>query len=320
MALIGSRLVRYPFSVQRRTEVGASDMRVLHLAGSASRVGPRASLVHGGTGPAFEEEESDGEEGGLMNERMRERRDQCAGRCDLEKDMDPLARGCAGDEHDNNEDGAKEGRRSGSADVDMGVGAGNEHGTTQNVGEDGERPSSPDVDMGAGPGSEHGTTQNVGEDAERPSSPDVDMGAGPGSEHGTTQNVGEDGERPSSADVDMGAGPGKDDDNNQDGGSPKSNHRKKLPTVARIQSAEKRQNPTREAKSKRKHEPPPPPPRPRPKPIRRLKPKQQAQSINLAQRNYFEEIELGGVSRMVDMIDLTQDIVSDLSLYTHIMC
>ena len=292
MALIGSRLVRYPFSVQRRTEVGASDMRVLHLAGSASRVGPRASLVHGGTGPAFEEEESDGEEGGLMNERMRERRDQCAGRCDLEKDMDPLARGCAGDEHDNNEDGAKEGRRSGSADVDMGVGAGNEHGTTQNVGEDGERPSSPDVDMGAGPGSEHGTTQNVGED----------------------------GERPSSADVDMGAGPGKDDDNNQDGGSPKSNHRKKLPTVARIQSAEKRQNPTREAKSKRKHEPPPPPPRPRPKPIRRLKPKQQAQSINLAQRNYFEEIELGGVSRMVDMIDLTQDIVSDLSLYTHIMC
>jgi hypothetical protein len=80
-------------------------------------------------------------------------------------------------------------------------------------------------------------------------------------------------------------------------------------------SGEKRKNPTREAKRKQMDELPPPPPktkprpRPRPKPEPKIHPR--AQSVNdVVERNYFEEIEFGGMSRLVDIIDLTQDMVS----------
>jgi hypothetical protein len=80
-------------------------------------------------------------------------------------------------------------------------------------------------------------------------------------------------------------------------------------------AGEKRKNPTREAKRKQTDELPPPPPktkprpRPRPKPEPKIHPR--AQSVNdVVERNYFEEIEFGGMSRLVDIIDLTQDMVS----------
>jgi hypothetical protein len=53
-------------------------------------------------------------------------------------------------------------------------------------------------------------------------------------------------------------------------------------------------------------------PRAKPKPVK--KPTIQPNSGSL-ERNYFEEIEIGGTSRLVDMIDLTQDMVGRLS--TH---
>jgi hypothetical protein len=56
-------------------------------------------------------------------------------------------------------------------------------------------------------------------------------------------------------------------------------------------------------------------PRPKPKPKPEPEPKIQsrAQSADdVVERNYFEEIEFGGMSRLVDIIDLTQDMVSHL--------
>jgi hypothetical protein len=91
-------------------------------------------------------------------------------------------------------------------------------------------------------------------------------------------------------------------------------------------AGEKRKNPTREAKTKKMDELPLPPPktklksrsrsRSRPKPKPKPKPgskiQLRAQSVDAVERNYFEEIEFGGVSRLVDIIDLTQDMVSHL--------
>ena len=58
--------------------------------------------------------------------------------------------------------------------------------------------------------------------------------------------------------------------------------------------------------------------KPKPKPKRKLKSEPElkprlkpvAESVQLIERNYFEEIEFGDTSRLVDMIDLTQDMVS----------
>jgi hypothetical protein len=89
-------------------------------------------------------------------------------------------------------------------------------------------------------------------------------------------------------------------------------------------------------RSDRKRKTPPPPEREggnrgKPKPASRKKAKSKEQSLKPAlkpepgrksrdadgiERNYFEEIEIGGASRLVDMIDLTQDMVSHLSIHT----
>ena len=92
-------------------------------------------------------------------------------------------------------------------------------------------------------------------------------------------------------------------------------------------------------RSDRKRKTPPPPEREgknrgKPKPASRNKAKSKEQPSKLAlkpepgrksnphrdaggiERNYFEEIEIGATSRLVDMIDLTQDMVSHLSIHT----
>lgn len=134
---------------------------------------------------------------------------------------------------------------------------------------------------------------------------DVDMDAG--NEHGGSQDVLKEGEQPGSVDADVGGGAGSELDSSQDEGTPESSSTKKSDHKS-IHSGKKRKNPTREAKTKTKRSPPLPPPRPEPR--RRLKPKSLAPPIDLVERNYFEEIEFGGVSRIVDMIDLMQDVVS----------
>jgi hypothetical protein len=73
----------------------------------------------------------------------------------------------------------------------------------------------------------------------------------------------------------------------------------------------------RKAKLRKKDTTTPPQPTSRPRPRPRRKPKlalgrklhPQPEPLNFIERNYFEEIELGGISRLVDMVDLTQDMV-----------
>jgi hypothetical protein len=92
---------------------------------------------------------------------------------------------------------------------------------------------------------------------------------------------------------------------------------------------EPRKNPDRMAKARKEEEPLPlqpgpkrkqkskPAPKPEkwPAPRPRPKPQPQAESVKLVERNYFEEIEYRGVSRIVDMIDLTQEMVSRLLIH-----
>jgi hypothetical protein len=150
---------------------------------------------------------------------------------------------------------------------------------------------------------------------------DVDMEASPGNEHDDRQAAGE-GEQSDSMDVDVGVtAEDEPDDNRQDEGTESSSSsRKKSPSPAEhetVHSGEKRKNPTRAAKSKAKPAPSPPParrkPKPKPKPAPASKPKSRAQS-NDHVRSYFEEIEFGGISGIVEMMDLTQDIVSHSSV------
>ena len=150
---------------------------------------------------------------------------------------------------------------------------------------------------------------------------DVDMEASPGNAHDDRQAAGE-GEQSDSTDVDVGVtAEDEPDDNRQDeGAASSSSSRKKSPSPAEhetIHSGEKRKNPTRAAKTKAKPASSPPParrkPKPKPKPAPALKPKSWAQS-NDHVCSYFEEIKFGGISRIVEMMDLTQDIISHLSV------
>jgi hypothetical protein len=92
----------------------------------------------------------------------------------------------------------------------------------------------------------------------------------------------------------------------------------------------KRKNPARDAKGRKRGSPSPPNPRPKPRPQFKLKrklkrksepgpraklqsPAASGASANAIARNYFEEIEFGGESRLVDMIDLTHDMVGCFS-------
>ena len=60
--------------------------------------------------------------------------------------------------------------------------------------------------------------------------------------------------------------------------------------------------------------PPKPLSKPRPWPEPKSEPgakaKTRAQSPDIVARNYFEEIEFGGISKLVDIIDLTEETVS----------
>jgi outer membrane biosynthesis protein TonB len=137
------------------------------------------------------------------------------------------------------------------------------------------------------------------------------------------------GEQSGAADVDMGVGGMNEHDKAPTEATPESSP-SKMPSPSNDSlsneknspiAGEKRKNPTREAKAKKTNELPPPPPktklksRPKPKPKPKPEPKIQPRVHPLGdavERNYFEEIEFGGMSRLVDIIDLTQDMVSHL--------
>lgn len=143
---------------------------------------------------------------------------------------------------------------------------------------------------------------------------DVDMGASGGNEHDDSQDAADEGEQSDSMDVDVGVAAEDEHENSPDEATESSPSGKtKLLSLAQqksIRSGEKRKNPTRAAKTKAKQEPPLPSGRrkPKPRPTPNRAPKSRAQS-NLV-RNYFEEIERGAISEIVEMIDLTHDIVS----------
>lgn len=164
-----------------------------------------------------------------------------------------------------------------------------------------------------------------GED-ENPSPMDVDADAADVANRGE-QSVGVD------SDVGMTVGSMHEHDEAPNDATPESSP-SKIPSPSDSLSheknspiaGEKRKNPTREAKTKKMNELPLPPPktklksrsrsRSRPKPKPKPKPgskiQSPVQSVDAVERNYFEEIEFGGVSRLVDIIDLTQDMVSHL--------
>ena len=160
-----------------------------------------------------------------------------------------------------------------------------------------------------------------GED-ENPSPMDVDADAADVANRGE-QSVGVD------SDVGMTVGSMHEHDEAPNDATPESSP-SKIPSPSDSLSheknspiaGEKRKNPTREAKTKKMNELPLPPPktklksrsrsRSRPKPKPGSKIQSPVQSVDAVERNYFEEIEFGGVSRLVDIIDLTQDMVSHL--------
>src|SRR3984885_5695268 len=96
--------------------------------------------------------------------------------------------------------------------------------------------------------------------------------------------------------------------------SPPSDEKKKSAVAG-----DKRKNLPRKAKEKQKEDLSPPAPKPqskpRPQPRPQPKPKPQpavqmkgrAQSADIVARTYFEEIELGGLNTLLEVIDLTQD-------------
>src|ERR1700733_12405665 len=96
--------------------------------------------------------------------------------------------------------------------------------------------------------------------------------------------------------------------------SPPSDEKKKSAVAG-----DKRKNLPRKAKEKQKEDLSPPAPKPqskpRPQPRPQPKPKPQpavkmkgrAQSADIMARTYFEEIELGGLNTLLEVIDLTQD-------------
>jgi hypothetical protein len=181
-----------------------------------------------------------------------------------------------------------------------------------------------DIDMdivgevdGAGVAQQVEPSGRAGKGDENPSAMDVDA-----DKVGVTKR----GEQSGAADVDMGVGSMNEHDKAPSEATPESSpsrtpspsHEKDSPIAG-----EKRKNPTREAKTKKTDELPLPPPKtklkPRPKPKPKPKPEPEpkiqsrAQSADdVVERNYFEEIEFGGMSRLVDIIDLTQDMVSHL--------
>jgi hypothetical protein len=179
-----------------------------------------------------------------------------------------------------------------------------------------------DIDMdivgevdGAGVAQQVEPSGRAGKGDENPSAMDVDA-----DKVGVTKR----GEQSGAADVDMGVGSMNEHDKAPSEATPESSP-SRTPSPSNEKDSpiagEKRKNPTREAKTKKTDELPLPPPktklkpRPKPKPKPEPEPKIQsrAQSADdVVERNYFEEIEFGGMSRLVDIIDLTQDMVSHL--------
>lgn len=250
-------------------------------------------VVSGGTDASLGEEEEPDKDEGLVNKHLANvtMEDEHAG--DSSRDDNGMGEGKdeemdvdAREEHDSNQDAPTEGEQSGLADVEVGVGPKNGHCDNPHVREEGECCGSMDVGIGGSGGNEHDSSQGVTDEGGRSSSMDMAMGASAEAEHS---------------------------DNSQEKGTPESSPAKRLPSPADskgIRSGEQRKNPTRAAKRKPMYKPSPAPPKP--KPIPRIKPQSRAQTT-LVERNYFEEIEFGGITSIVDMIDLTQDIVSHSS-------
>jgi hypothetical protein len=185
-----------------------------------------------------------------------------------------------------------------------------------------------DIDIDGGCTSGHdGTTE--GGVASKDGEMDVDMDGGcKAGSLGCGGNVNEgaakEGEYLGPMDVDMDGSCGDGSlgcDKNVGQGAAKSGISEQPLPAKEPKGAEKRMNPPREAKEKKdepSHAKPRPQPKPKPKPKRKLKSEPElkprlkpvAESVQLIERNYFEEIEFGDSSRLVDMIDLTQDMVS----------
>jgi hypothetical protein len=200
--------------------------------------------------------------------------------------------------------------------------------------QDGRPPGTMDFDMDGGcmnGSSGHDGTSEEGV-ANKGGDMDVDMDGGCANDSlGRGGNMSEgaatEGEHPSPKDVDMDGGCSDASlgcDKSVGQGAAESGVGEQPLSTQENMAAEKRKNPPREAKGRKKDEPSPSMPRPRPKPKAKSEPKLKPESglkhgtkplanARLIERNYFEEVEFGDTSRLVEMIDLTQDMVSGLS-------
>lgn len=80
--------------------------------------------------------------------------------------------------------------------------------------------------------------------------------------------------------------------------------RKTPPLPERHGASRSNPKPTSRKKAKSREQPPKPAPMPEPRMKLTVRP-----DFGRIERNYFEEIEIGGTSKLIDMIDLTQDMV-----------
>jgi hypothetical protein len=267
-----------------------------------------ATSVHGGPGASVdaEEEEEEKEEGDEDEKRVCEGL-RCLGGRNSEED-DSRGQGNSGAargayRHQNDQGSARPERLTGNSgmhiamdrasDVDR-VGVAQQVEQSGRAGGEDENPSAMDVDADTG---------DVANRGEQSGAVDVDMREGRMNEHDKAPN-----DATSESSLCKMPSPSED-----------SLSTEKDSPIA----GEKRKNLTREAKTKKTDELPLPPPktklksrskpRPKPKPTPESKIQSGLQSVDAVERNYFEEIEFGGVSRLVDIIDLTQDMVSHLS-------
>jgi hypothetical protein len=266
-----------------------------------------ATSVRGGSGAAVnaEEEEEEEEDGDEDEKRVREGLRRLGGKDSEDDDSRGQGNNGAGGgayRHQSDQGSARPERLTGNSGMDIAM---DRAGVAQQVEQSGR----------------------AGGEDENPSAMDVDE---------DTADVANQGEQSGAVDVDMREGSMNEHDKVPNDATPESSPRKTPSPFDDSLSnekdspmaGEKRKNPTREAKTKKTDElllPPPktklkprsrsrprPKPKPKPKPKPESKIQSRAQSVDAVERNYFEEIEFGGVSRLADIIDLTQDMVSHL--------
>ena len=331
VVLIGSKLVRYSFSLQRHSQVGISDIQV---AGSGINVEPHDSSVQGRPSVALAEEEEEEEE---SDEESICQVKECIGGRGKRAASNPGGRGLTPSPTND--------------DIDMDMGATKENDNRQrerapasnfgswsppspddtpmNVVGTGLTPSPTnvdvDVDMDMGAAKENDNRQSerapASNSGSRSPPPPYDtpmnvVGTGTANENNnqgkaTTPSPGNESPPPSDNDVNMDADSAKEDK-----GTPESSPEMFPPSPDKddVHSKGIRKNPKREAAKGRMNElPPQPKPKPKPKPKPMPQPEFKSHAKNVA-RSYFEEIEFGGSSRFVEVIDLLQDMVSHLYL------